>query len=60
MTCDVCQHSTDKSYVNPIFTGRPDAFCFYCYVAWYEEGLVDEEGIRRRSIALREEGWPVR
>ncbi len=60
LICDVCRHQTDRPYVNQVFLGRPDIFCFFCYLVWYEEGVVDEEMIRRRSIQLREEGWPTR
>jgi hypothetical protein len=37
--------------------GQPGAICIFCFVAWYEEGLTQDDAIRRRSIALREEGW---
>lgn len=57
MTCDVCCHVTDRSY-KPAIAGGVGGFCFFCYLAWYEEGLVHDDTIRRRSIMLREEGWP--
>lgn len=53
MLCAVCFSQTEQSYVNPVFIGRPHVFCWYCYLAWYEEGLSSESGIRRRSLALR-------
>jgi hypothetical protein len=58
MICDVCCHATDRSYSNSVYMGRPDVFCFFCFLCWYEEGLVQEEAIRHRSIEIREEGWP--
>lgn len=57
MTCAVCRHATDRDY-KPAIAGGTGGFCFFCYVAWYEEGLTTDESIRQRSIGLREEGWP--
>lgn len=56
MTCAVCCHATDRSY-KPGMAGGVGGFCWYCFLAWYEEGLTTDETIRARSIALREEGW---
>lgn len=55
MICDVCRHVTARSHANAVLIGREDCWCFFCFLAWYEEGLVMETDIRRRSIALREE-----
>lgn len=58
MICQVCQHLTESDHHKNFMGGPPGAICFFCFLAWYEEGLVYEEAIRRRSIALRETGWP--
>lgn len=58
MSCSICQHAMDHDHHKTLMGGPPGPVCFFCFVVWYEEGLVQDETIRRRSIALREEGWP--
>lgn len=58
MTCSICQHATDSNHHKTLMGGPSGSVCVFCFVAWYEEGLVHDDTIRRRSIMLREEGWP--
>lgn len=55
MTCSICQHGTEKDYHKTIMMGPPGAVCWYCFLAWYERGLVNDADIRRESISSREE-----
>lgn len=61
MICSTCCHPTDRSHCKYLACPPvPTIWCFFCFLAWYDYGLVTEETIRRRSMALREEGWPGR
>lgn len=55
MICAVCCHATFRSHANTALIGREDCWCFFCFLAWYEGGLVTDADIRRRSITVREE-----
>lgn len=54
MTCAVCQHATARSYCKPALMGRSEPLCWYCFLAWYENGKVTDEGIRQESMRSRE------
>jgi hypothetical protein len=51
--CSICQHGTEHNYHKVLMGGIPGAVCWYCFVAWYEGGLVTDEAIRRASITDR-------
>lgn len=51
--CDVCHEHTQWGYSNEVFLGRPDMICWFCFMAWFEGGLVNEGQIRRDSLRQR-------
>jgi len=55
VVCDVCHEPTHQIYFNPVLLGRDDVFCRFCYLAWHESRLTNEEQIRRRSLQQRYE-----
>lgn len=56
MTCSICQYKTLRNYYQPDLMGRvPGVFCWYCFLAWYECGMITEDSIRTESIRSRED-----
>jgi hypothetical protein len=53
MICAVCQHHTLRNYCRPFFMGRSETLCWFCFLAWYENSQVTDEGIRLESIRSR-------
>lgn len=51
--CDVCHERTQWFYCNEALLGRADVLCRFCFEAWYQCGLVDEDRIRRESLHQR-------
>jgi hypothetical protein len=54
MTCSICQHGTMRDYHKQLMGGVPGVVCWYCFLAWYEVGLITDIAIRRESIIMRE------
>lgn len=55
MTCTICQHHTGRDYHKTLMGGVPGVVCWFCLLAWYEQGLVSDEDIRCESIRSRED-----
>jgi hypothetical protein len=60
MTCAVCQHPTAHDYCKPAFMGRSEPLCWYCFLAWYENGQTTDEGIRCESMRSRHDETTLR
>lgn len=60
MTCSICQHATEWNHCNPTLMGRADMVCWFCFLAWYECGLVTDEAIRQESIRSRQDETTLR
>lgn len=51
--CTVCYVMTESVYANRVLLGTGEQFCFFCFLEWYENGIVNEEVMRRRSLQQR-------
>ncbi len=51
--CSICQHRTARDYHKNLMGGLAGAVCWFCFLAWYEQGKITDASIRQESIFLR-------